>query len=89
MNKSIIFEEELLRTLSHFEAMSMEFIFLDFDQDFLVANPDFTLDELKDCLLRLEKKKLIKKMNHDGQEAWIKTYPKKSIWKKLKSYLLF
>ena len=89
MKESDIYEEELLRTLSHFEPMSMEFIFLDFDQDFLIANPEFTLEELKNCLQNLEKKNLIKKITQNQQEAWIKTYPKKSFWKKLKSYLPF
>jgi predicted HAD superfamily phosphohydrolase YqeG len=83
-----ILEIELLKTLSHFESMSMEFILIDFDEKFLKNNPSFTTDDLQECLSQLQKKKLIKRVVENKQEMWIKTFPKKSLIKRFLSKIL-
>ena len=53
-------EEELLKTLSFMEPMSEEFIYLDLDQQFLLENPELTIEDLKSALTALEKQFKIK-----------------------------
>jgi predicted HAD superfamily phosphohydrolase YqeG len=83
-----LLEIELLKTLSHFESMSIEFILIDFDATFLKVNPEFTTDDLKESLQALQKKKLIKRVIEDKQEKWIKVFPKKNLLKKIFSKFL-
>lgn len=76
-------KNQLLMTLSFYEPMTMEFIYLDLDQDFLIDNPNLTVEDLKNELVILEKEKKIKKLK--DPESWIRLHPKKSLFKRLKS----
>lgn len=80
-----LLQQELLKTLSFLEPMSLEFIFLDFDKDFLTEHPDLTTDDLLQELEYLTKKKLVSMRKHEGQRFWIKNYPKKPWYKKIRS----
>ena len=75
--------EELQRTLSFLEPMSLEMIFLDLDKNFLESNPNLTTEDLLKELKRLEKDKKVKKSLIDGQYFWVRVYPKRPWYKKL------
>ncbi|MBD64608.1 MAG: hypothetical protein CME62_05350 [Halobacteriovoraceae bacterium] len=80
-------EEELLKTLSFMEPMSEEFIYLDLDQQFLLENPELTIEDLKSALTALEKQLKIKRMSSENQEKWIKVFPRKSLFQRLKRFI--
>lgn len=75
--------EELLKTLSFLEPMSLEFIFLDLDKNFLMQHPYLTTEDLVKELRSLKKQKLITQKKVDGQILWIKIYPKRPWYKKI------
>lgn len=81
-----LLELELLKTLSFFEPMSSEFIFIDLDNNFLQQNPEYTLEDLESALSSLLKQKKIKKIKSNGHYQWIKLYPKKSFLKRFISF---
>lgn len=74
-----LLEQEVLRTLSHFEPMSLEYIFLDFDKKFLESFPDLTIEDLDKILKKLVKKKKIKSIKVGEQIKWLKLFPKKKL----------
>lgn len=76
-------KKELLMTLSYLEPMSLEMIFIDFSSQFLAANPSLTTEDLLNELKLLEKAKLIKRSSSEGQNFWIKIYPKRPWYKRL------
>ena len=80
-------EEELLKTLSFMEPMSEEFIYLDLDQQFLLENPELTIEDIKSALTALEKQLKIKRMSSENQEKWIKVFPRKSLFQRLKRFI--
>ena len=80
-------QEELLRTLSFFEPMSLEHIFLDMDKSFLDTYDELTTDDLLFSLKALEKKSRIKEISKDDQRMWVRIHPKKSIYRKCRDFL--
>ena len=80
-------EEKVLETLSFFNPMTLEQIYLDFDEDYLLENHKYTYDDLMDCLKSLEKDRKIKSSGKDKSKTWIRIYPKKSLLSKLLGYL--
>jgi hypothetical protein len=75
--------DELLKTLSFMEPMSLEYILLDFDKDFLEKNPNLTTEDLFKVLQKLKKEKLVTSKKSDGQIYWVKKFPKKPWYKRL------
>lgn len=67
--------DEILKTLSFFEPMTLEFIFLDFDDEFLMKFKRFSINELKEYIQFLQDENIITLQEIEGQKAWIKTYP--------------
>lgn len=86
MNSLNELEQQLLSTLSYFEPMTLEFIYLDMDKNFLEQNPNYSIDDLQLALKNLTRQKKIKAIQTEGQLTWVKIYPKKSLFKRLFSY---
>ncbi len=80
-------EEKLLETLSFFSPMTLEQIYLDFDEDFLLENSNYTYDDLIECLSSLEKNGKIESTGKDKSKTWIRIYPKKSFLSRMLGYL--
>lgn len=80
-------EKELLRTLSFYDPMSLEHIFLDLDKSYLDVNEDLTTEDLLKSLDKLTTQNLIKVVQHDDQKMWIRVAPKKSIFSRLKRFI--
>ncbi len=80
-------EEKVLETLSFFSAMTLEQIYLDFDEDFLLKNKKYTYDDLMECLRNLENQKKIKSSGEEKSKTWIRIYPKKGLLSKLLGFL--
>ncbi|PIK15408.1 hypothetical protein [Halobacteriovorax sp. JY17] len=80
-------EEKVLETLSFFNAMTLEQIYLDFDEDFLLEHKKYTYDDLMECLRNLEDQKKIKSSGVEKSKTWIRIYPKKSLLSKLLGFL--
>ncbi|MDP7320996.1 MAG: hypothetical protein QF441_10330 [Bacteriovoracaceae bacterium] len=80
-------KDELLKTLSFFEPMGLDMIFLDLDKDFLMLNKDLTYEDLLKELSQLEKEKYITTIKEKDHKKWIKVYPKKTVFQKIKFYL--
>ncbi len=72
----------VLSTLSFYEPMTFSRIILDFDNNSLSDFPEFTKEDLQEILKVLEKKKLIKRVTLDKEEAWIRVLPKRAWWKR-------
>ncbi len=80
-------EQELLKTLSFYEPMSMELIYLDLDKDFLLANSELTLDDLDSVLKSLVRLKLVKRYKGDNDQIlWQRIFPKKSLLRRFTRY---
>ena len=79
-------EEIILVTLSFYESLRWEQIILDLDDHFLKTHEDFSKEDLEKVLASLVKKKLVKK-NKGDEPSWIRLFPKKSLWQKIKSFL--
>lgn len=86
MQQQDVLEEQLLLTLSYLEAMSLEKIFLDLDKAFLEANPELTYEDLLQALKRLTMLRKIKLIKQNNEKVWIRVYPKRSIWSRIRSY---
>ena len=81
---SSILEDEILKTLSFIEPMSLEMIFLDFDKQFLLLNNELSYDDLLSSLKKLVKLKKIQLAPSDeSQKYWIKVFPKRKWYKRL------
>lgn len=72
--------EEMLKTLSFLEPMSLEMIFLDLDQKFVEAHPQLKTEDLLELLQDLEQKKLVTRSKEENQSYWIKNYPRRKKW---------
>lgn len=79
--------QELLRTLSFFEPMTLEYILLDLDKSFLDTYDKLTTKDLLVSLQHLEKKKLIKKIKQEEQISWIRIQPRKSLKRRIREIL--
>jgi hypothetical protein len=83
-------ENQLLITLSFLEPMSLEYIFIDLDKDFLLNNNELTTKDLELALASLvtaKKLKLLKAGKDKSQkEMWIKLFPKKSIFTRFRRF---
>ena len=74
-------EVELLKTLSHFEAMTLDKIFIDLSQEFVMNHPELSMQDVLDSLLQLKKLKLVTCRKRDGHKEWLKVFPnRKSFW---------
>jgi len=80
-------KEQLEVTLSYFEPMSLEMIYIDLESDFLNQNRELTIQDLKDVLSKLEKEKRVKVIIEKKHKFWIKKYPQKNLWRRIKNYL--
>ena len=78
-----LLKDEILRTLSFLEPMSLEYLFLDFDKEFLLSNNQLTYEDLLHSLDRLKKDKKVKIIIKNKQKLWIKIFPKKAWYKRL------
>jgi hypothetical protein len=77
-------EEQLLMTLSHLEAMTLDKIFIDLDKDFVLQNTDISMEDVTKCLDNLVKQKKVKCLDNQGHKEWIKVFPKrKALWRRL------
>jgi len=74
-----LLENELLKTLSFFEPMSLDLIYLDLDRSFVEENPNLTIDDLELSLKSLINQKKVKKIKIDKSNLYIRNYPKKSL----------
>ena len=83
------FREEVLKTLSFFEHMTMEMILIDMNQDFLLARPSITTKHLHKELFELKKQGRITATNKNKQFLWIRIYPKKAWYKRIWPFKLF
>lgn len=82
-------EEQLLLTLSHFEQMTLDKIFIDLDKNFVKDNPDLSMEDVLKSLKNLEKQKKVRCYKKKGHKQWIKLFPKrKTWWRKLIQSLL-
>jgi len=87
MEKSEILKDQLLITLSYFEPMSLEYIYIDLDQDFALEHPELSIEDLKKTLNQLVKEKKIKQVSDHKNPKWIRIYPQKTIWQRIRSLL--
>lgn len=79
-------EDLLLATLSFYEDMSFEKLILDFDSEVIKNSPQLTREEVENALKRLVQKKLVKEIEDASGKSWIKLFPKKSLFEKMKRY---
>lgn len=87
-SKMKLYEKEVLKTLSYFEKMNLEKIYLDFDQSFSLENPEFCIADLKSVLKRLEKSKKVKRFKaSDKSHEYLRVYPKRKLLTQLKAFL--
>ena len=77
-------DHEILRTLSFFDEMGLDQIFLELNPIFIEDNHELTYEDLLNCLERLEKGKMIKSKTVEKHKTWLKAYPNKN---KLKRFL--
>lgn len=75
-NKSLL-KHELLVTLSFFEPMNMEKLFIDISEEFSLTHNNLQVKHLKEVLTELEEQKLIRSSIHNEEMYWIKIYPKR------------
>lgn len=60
--------------------MTLEKLFLDFDETFLINHPEFTVEELAAGLQKLQKAKLVKPVTSQNQRAWIRVFQRRKPW---------
>jgi hypothetical protein len=75
---------ELLQTLSFFDEMGLDQIFLELNPIFIKDNHELTYADLLNSLERLEKDKMIRSKTVEKHKTWVKVYPNKN---KLKRFL--
>ena len=83
MNSTMSIEDFVLSTLSFYEPMTFSRIILDFKSEDLLTYPEFDKNMLSDILKKLEKKKLIRSVQIDKEQGWIRIFPRKSWLQKL------
>lgn len=81
-----VLERLILENLSFYEPMSIEKLLLDFDQEVIEGHRELTIDDLKNELLRLEKRKKVVKELIEGREYYKKVFPKRGLKRKLLSF---
>ena len=79
--------EKLLETLSFLEPMSLEKIYLDFDEDFLFENHKLTSEDLENELSLLVKQRKVKLIKEAKASYWIKVFPTKPLLTRMLEYL--
>ncbi len=81
--KQSILEEMLLSNLSFYEEISFGqlVVSLDVDADGLFRH--LTMEDLEGCLLKLQRKRLIKVKKVKGERKIQKIFPRKALWKRL------
>ncbi len=78
-------EHLILEALSFYEPMSYAQIIFELKADEIQELPDFTDEKMKLILDSLVKRKLIKKLDFNGEVKWVKTLPqeRKNMFTKL------
>lgn len=76
-------EQELMRTLSFYQPMSKEQIYLELDDQFLSKHKNLNSDDLDISLKRLTKRKIIRKIKEKEQTKWIRNYKQKLTFQRL------
>lgn len=71
-------EHLVLKTLSFYEPMNYAQIIFELDSEELKSFPDFTDEQLKEILHSLVKRKLVKKLDRNGDVYWQKEMPRRS-----------
>lgn len=79
--------EKLLETLSFLEPMSLEKIYLDFDEGFLHENYKLTSEDLENELTLLVKQKKVKLIIESEASYWIKVFPRKPFFTRMLGFL--
>ena len=80
-------EEKCLEVLSFFDYLPLEKIFLEIDPEFIEHNKHLTYEDLLTTLEKLQKSKKVIKRIDDGCPCFKRQFPKKSLLKRLKSFL--
>ncbi len=80
-------KDKLLETLSFLEPMTLEKIYLDFDEDFLLKNHTLTSEDLENELTLLVKSKRVKLIKENKTSSWIKIFPKKPLLTRMLEFL--
>lgn len=80
-------KEKLLETLSFLEPMTLEKIYLDFDEEFLLENHKLTSEDLENELEQLVKTKKVKLTKNGKTSSWIKVFPKKTFFSRMLEHL--
>lgn len=79
--------ELVLVNLSFFEEMTLEAIILDFDNELLLARPDFNREELLIVLDKLRRRKLVMtSKDKEGNKTYKRCRPPKSIIRRIKEF---
>jgi hypothetical protein len=68
-------EHLILEVLSFYEPMSYAQIIFELKTEDIEVLPDFTDEQMKIIIESLVKRKLVKKLDHNGEVKWIKTLP--------------
>jgi hypothetical protein len=84
----MILKDELEQTLSFFEPMNKEMIYLDLNNDYVKGNNSITIEQVDLALAELKKEKKVKTIKKEGHLYWIRIYPKKSILQKIKRLIV-
>lgn len=71
-------EHLVLKTLSFYEPMNYAQIIFELDSEELKNFPDFTDEQLKEILHSLVKRKLVKKLDKNGDVYWQKEMPRRN-----------
>lgn len=71
-------EHLILKTLSFYEPMNYAQIIFELDHEELKRFPDFTDEELKEVLKNLVKRKLVRKIEKNGESYWQREMPSRS-----------
>lgn len=80
-------QKELLRTLSFYEPMSLELIFLDLDKSFLDTHDQLTTEDLLTALTQLTSASLVKEIKDGETKMWMRVAPKKKLLRKIRDIL--
>lgn len=82
MDKDIL-ADEILKTLSFMEPMTLEHIFLDLDKEFLLDHNQLNYQDLLNTLEALRRARKIKVLKVKKQSSWIKVFPKRPWYRRL------
>ncbi len=82
-------KHQILITLSFYEALTLEQIIMQFDEEKFIEHSDITLEDLKFQLKLLCKEGTLKEVKKKKDRAWIRIFKKRSVWHTLKGYIKF